>query len=264
MLVSLTIVTLDNKLPYRTANSLSQWVSLENGDSQTTFSRLKAAWGKAVGESFQGYGSWRSAWIEDDQVLEFARHGKKGPQRLKMVDLQQQVKDLVYGLQPALEELLPEGMTLPPSQVHRFEGTIHKGEGFFMDSLHSQEIIYPLYQDFKDGHAAITSSPLSATAWLQKEQVFLGHLLAVLLMSGGVSPRTNSAQACCIRGMDRNIFHILGAPVWINSLSKTNSATRSGGGLWAFPPPSSMAIILLPWSCPTIFYLPTSTSGWPA
>lgn len=210
-------------------------MSLENGNFQTTFSRLKAAWGKGLRESFQEYGNWKSTWIEDDQVLEFARHGKKSPQRLKMTDLQQQVKDLVYGLQPALEKLLPEGMSLPPSQVHRFEDTIHREGEFFMDSSNSQNIIHPLYQDFKNGHTVIPLSPSFATTWLQKEQEFLGHLLAVLLISGGVSPRTNFAQVCCIRGVNRNIFHISDSPVWISLSSKANSAAQSGGGLWAFP-----------------------------
>ena len=208
-------------------------MSLEGGDFQTTFSRLKAAWGKAVKESFQDYGNWESVWVEDGEVLEFSRRGKKNPQRLKMVDLQQLVKDLVHHLQLALEKLLPEGMELPDSQVHKFVANTHEEEEFFMDCQSSMEIMAPLYQEFKDGHSTVTTI---STTWLKKEQEFLHHLLAVLLVSGGVSPRTHLAQTCRIRGVERNIFHILGSPVWISSLSKTNSVTRSSGGLWAFPP----------------------------
>ena len=210
-------------------------MSLEGGDSQTTFSRLKAIWSKAAGQSFYEYGNWDSAWVEDE-VLEFSRRGKKGPQRLRMVDLQQCVKDLVYGLKHALEKLLPGGMELPGSQAHHFVGNIHPEEIFFMDSQISVDIMTPLYQAFKDGHNTTTASLPSAVAWLKNEKRFLGHLLATLLISGGVSPRTTSAQACRIRGLGRNIFHAQGSAIWINSRPKVNSATRSSNGLWAFPP----------------------------
>jgi hypothetical protein len=207
---------------------LKKWVSLEGGDFQTTFSRLKAAWGKAGGESLKGYGNWKSLWIEDG-VLEFARDGKKGPQQLEMANLQKHVRSLVYGLQPALEELLPEGMKLPNSQVHQFVGGIDEAE-FFLDSPSSREIIDPLYRAFKASYTP------SITTWLKKEQDFLCRLLAALLVAGGVSPRMILAQSCQIRGVERNLFHVTDHSIWINSKSKANSAARSSNGLWAFPP----------------------------
>ena len=209
-------------------------MSLEHGGSPNYFSRLKAIWGKAAGQSFYEYGNWDSAWVEDE-VLEFAHRGKKGPQRLRMVDLQQCVKDLVYGLQPALEKLLPGGMELPSSQAHHFVGNIYPEETFFVDSQISMDIMAPLYKAFKDGHNTTTASLPSAVAWLKNEKGFLGHLLATLLISGGVSPRTTSAQACRIRGLGRNIFHAQGSTIWISSRPKVNSATCSSNGLWAFP-----------------------------
>jgi hypothetical protein len=228
----------DNHLEYSTASSLGQWVSTEDQGFQTTFSRLKTAWGKAVKESFQGYGDWESVWIENDQVLEFARHGKKDPQRLKMVDFKELVRDIVHRLPVSLEELLPAGVELPDSQVHKLgASSIHREEEFFMDSPNCTGIMHPLYQDFARGHSStVAASPSSTTTWFRKEQEFLGHLFAALLISGGVSPRTNSAQNCRIRGVDRNIFHVLDSPVWVSSQFKANSAARSVGGLWAFPP----------------------------
>ena len=211
-------------------------MSLESGDSQTTFSRLKAAWGRALCESFQGYGNWKSAWLENGQVLEFARYKKRNPQRLRMADLQDNLKGLVYSMKPALEKLLPEGMKLPTPQVDVIQGSTHREDKFFMDLPATLEMFDPLYQEFMNGHGAIAQSKSSANAWLKKEQEFLCHLLATLLVSGGVSPRTHLAQTCQIRGIQRNIFYISGSLVWISSLSKTNSATQSSGGLWAFPP----------------------------
>jgi hypothetical protein len=167
-------------------------------------------------------------------VLEFSSD-KRNPQKLQMANLQQRVKTLVNGLLPALEKLLPEGIVLPDSQVQKIGNSICREDIFFLDSKSSLEIMGPLCHQFKQGHMNMTSSELLIHAWLEKEQKFLGHLLATLFVAGGVSPRTHFAQACCIRGTQRNLFYILDSLVWRNSQHKKNSATQSRGGLWAFP-----------------------------
>jgi hypothetical protein len=206
-----------NKNFYRAASSLSHWVLPKGGEFETTFSRLKSAWGKAVKEKSKGTGNWVALWVEGDKILEFSGL-RSSTQRLRMDDLKSCIQGLVDNLQASIKSLFPQGMDLPSSCVHKFLDQ-PTGEEFFMDTQHSKKILNPLYMRFEHGHRNILTSLGLVTAWLEKAEHFLCLLLGTLLVSGGRTPKMDAIGGCQIRGPNRNILHILGSPVWADHLS---------------------------------------------
>jgi len=135
-----------------------------------------------------------------------------------MNDLQDCIQNLVHNVQAGIETLLPPGMAFPSSCVHKFVDQ-PTGEVFFMETKHSQRILDPLRQRFEDGHRDILASLGSVTTWLEKAEDFLHLLLAVLLASGGRTPRIDAVGGFKIHGSNRSMLHMLGSPVWADNLA---------------------------------------------
>jgi hypothetical protein len=209
------------------ATSLSHWVSPDGGEFETTFSRLRSAWGKAMKENLQGKESWVATWVEGGDTLEFASVRRMDTQRLRMSKLRSCITNLIHGLQAGITALLPPEMVFPDSCAHEFLDQ-PTGEMFFLDTERSQKILNPLYKRFEDGHRDILTSLDTVTAWLERAEHFLLLLLAVLLAAGGRAPRMDAVGECKIRGLHRNILHISGSPVWADGLAVE---------LRSYPPP---------------------------
>lgn len=197
-------------------NSLKHWVAPKGDKFETTFSRLKSAWGKAVTEYSQSKGDWVASWVDKDTILVFSSIQKAGSQKLRMSDLQACIQKLVGDLQLGMETLFPSNMAFPNSHVHKFFDQ-PTGEVFFLDTQHSQKILSPLLQDFENGYKDLLASSDSVDHWLDKAQKILHLLSAALLICGGRIPRMDAFKSCRIRGSHRNIFHMSGSPVWADN-----------------------------------------------
>jgi len=135
-----------------------------------------------------------------------------------MDDLQSCIRNLVHSVQARMETLLPAGMAFPNSEVHKFLDQ-PTGGVFFMDTEHSKMILDPLQKRFEDGHRDILTSLGSVIAWLEKAEHVLHLLLAIVLASGGRTPKMDTVGGCKIHGSNRNIFHMLGSPVWADTVT---------------------------------------------